>query len=81
MHEVFAQGVIWEINSLDQWGMELGKELATTIIDELMAPEPVDPNHDASTNSLLRHYRTAREAWRLKADFPKPIPPLYNSPP
>jgi glucose-6-phosphate isomerase len=58
-HKTFVQGVIWRINSFDQWGVELGKELASTILDEetrLLAGEEVDlSDHDSSTAGLLRH--------------------------
>ena len=59
-HKVFTQGVIWGINSFDQWGVELGKELATTIIGELTAETPPDLGHDPSTNALISRYRTER---------------------
>ena len=55
-HSVFTQGTIWQINSFDQWGVELGKALAQKIIPELGAAEP-DLKHDSSTNALIRHYR------------------------
>ncbi len=59
-HKIFVQGVIWRINSFDQWGVELGKALATTILDEetrLLAGEEVDlSHHDSSTAGLLRHF-------------------------
>jgi glucose-6-phosphate isomerase len=56
-HCVFTQGVIWQINSFDQWGVELGKALAQQIIPELeSAPEP-ELHHDSSTNHLIRLYR------------------------
>ena len=58
---VFTQGVIWNINSFDQWGVELGKALAQRIIPELEAAGEPDLKHDSSTNSLIRRYR------RLKA--------------
>jgi glucose-6-phosphate isomerase len=59
-HSVFTQGVIWQINSFDQWGVELGKALAQRIIPELeSAPEPA-LNHDSSTNNLIRRYRGMR---------------------
>ncbi len=58
-HKVFVQGVIWDINSFDQWGVELGKVLATRIADELAAPHP-DLDHDSSTGSLIRYYRALR---------------------
>ena len=58
-HSVFTQGVIWQINSFDQWGVELGKVLATRIIPELSQPTPALA-HDSSTNSLIRRYRRGR---------------------
>ncbi len=59
-HKVFTQGTIWRINSFDQWGVELGKTLATRIIPELAAgPEP-ELTHDSSTNALIRRYRARR---------------------
>jgi glucose-6-phosphate isomerase len=57
---VFTQGVIWDIDSFDQWGVELGKTLAATIIPELEASEEPDLRHDASTNALIRRYRGMR---------------------
>lgn len=54
-HKVFVQGVIWDINSFDQWGVELGKQLAKTIQPELEAGKPVG-THDASTNGLINHF-------------------------
>jgi len=60
-HSVFTQGVIWQINSFDQWGVELGKVLAQCIIPELeSAAEPV-LGHDSSTNGLIRRYRKLKE--------------------
>jgi glucose-6-phosphate isomerase len=60
-HSVFTQGVIWNIDSFDQWGVELGKVLAQRIIPELEnAAEPV-LNHDSSTNTLIRRYRKLKE--------------------
>ncbi len=58
-HKVFTQGVIWGINSFDQWGVELGKVLATRIAAELAGPEG-DAGHDSSTESLIRRYRRLR---------------------
>jgi glucose-6-phosphate isomerase len=56
-HSVFTQGVIWDIDSFDQWGVELGKVLAQRIIPELESePEP-ELRHDSSTNNLIRRYR------------------------
>jgi glucose-6-phosphate isomerase len=61
-HSVFIQGAIWQINSFDQWGVELGKVLAQRIIPELEStPEPA-LCHDSSTNNLIRRYRDLREA-------------------
>jgi glucose-6-phosphate isomerase len=57
-HSVFTQGVIWNINSFDQWGVELGKALAQAIIPELEGPAaPAVLRHDSSTNNLIRRYR------------------------
>lgn len=60
-HAVFTQGVIWNIDSFDQWGVELGKVSAPAHYPEL--ENPVEPvlNHDSSTNTLIRHYRNLRE--------------------
>ena len=59
-HKVFTQGTVWDINSFDQWGVELGKKLASDIIPELdAAPEP-ELAHDTSTNALIRRYRRLR---------------------
>ncbi len=55
-HSVFTQGVVWGIDSFDQWGVELGKVLATRIIEELEASDDEDLNHDASTNALIRRF-------------------------
>jgi glucose-6-phosphate isomerase len=55
-HSVFVQGAIWNVNSFDQWGVELGKLLAKRIAEELEAPEP-ELTHDSSTNTLIRRYR------------------------
>jgi glucose-6-phosphate isomerase len=59
-HSVFAQGIIWDVNSFDQWGVELGKVLATRIIPELEVATDVPPAHDSSTNALIRRYRSRR---------------------
>jgi glucose-6-phosphate isomerase len=59
-HKIFTQGVIWDIHSFDQWGVELGKALANRILPELQAPEEPELRHDASTNALIRRYRAAR---------------------
>jgi glucose-6-phosphate isomerase len=60
-HSVFTQGVIWQINSFDQWGVELGKVLAQRIIPELESQTEPALSHDSSTNSLIRRYRKLRE--------------------
>ena len=59
-HAVFTQGVIWGINSFDQWGVELGKVLAQRIIPELESPAEPDLKHDSSTNALIRRYRSRK---------------------
>jgi glucose-6-phosphate isomerase len=59
-HSVFTQGVIWNINSFDQWGVELGKALAQRIIPELESPGEPKLKHDSSTNNLIRRYRESR---------------------
>ncbi|MSO96499.1 MAG: glucose-6-phosphate isomerase [Thermoleophilia bacterium] len=60
-HSVFVQGVIWSINSFDQWGVELGKVLAQRIVPELEATEEPKLAHDTSTNALIRRYRGLRK--------------------
>jgi glucose-6-phosphate isomerase len=59
-HKVLTQGTIWNINSFDQWGVELGKALAKRIEPELVAGTEPDLGHDSSTNALIRRYRAAR---------------------
>ena len=61
-HEVFTQGVIWGVDSFDQWGVELGKALAGRILPELEAPGEPALAHDGSTNALIRRYRALRRA-------------------
>jgi glucose-6-phosphate isomerase len=56
-HSVFTQGAIWNIDSFDQWGVELGKVLATRILGELESSSEPDGSHDSSTNSLIQRYR------------------------
>ena len=56
-HMVFTQGVIWNIDSFDQWGVELGKVLAQRIIPELESKSEPVLNHDSSTNNLIHYYR------------------------
>ena len=60
-HSVFTQGVIWDIDSFDQWGVELGKALAERIIPELVAESDCHLHHDSSTNALIRRYHQSRE--------------------
>jgi len=60
-HSVFVQGVIWDIDSFDQWGVELGKQLAKTTIAELTAKDEPKLAHDSSTNTLIRRYRQLRD--------------------
>ena len=62
-HCVFTQGTIWQINSFDQWGVELGKVLAQRIIPELESQTQLKLEHDSSTNTLIRRY------WQLKATY------------
>jgi glucose-6-phosphate isomerase len=61
-HSVFTQGTIWNINSFDQWGVELGKALAQRIIPELEASAP-ELKHDSSTNNLIRRYRKLKQKY------------------
>ena len=61
-HSVFTQGVIWNVDSFDQWGVELGKVLAQRIIPELESRAEPALNHDSSTNNLIRRYRKVKEA-------------------
>ena len=58
-HKVLTQGVIWGIDSFDQWGVELGKALAQRIVPELTGP-PGEPDHDSSTTALINRYRSGR---------------------
>jgi glucose-6-phosphate isomerase len=60
-HKIFTQGIVWNIYSFDQWGVELGKQLAKKIEPELAAPGDVQ-SHDASTNGLINHYKRHRHA-------------------
>lgn len=58
-HKIFVQGIVWNINSFDQWGVELGKQLAKTIQSELPGSTPIK-NHDASTNGLINYFKSRR---------------------
>ena len=62
-HKIFVQGVIWNINSFDQWGVELGKQLASHILDELEHDNAVT-THDSSTNGLINYYKSHRQIMR-----------------
>jgi glucose-6-phosphate isomerase len=59
-HKIFVQGIIWRVNSFDQWGVELGKQLAKAILPEL-EQEGLVTTHDASTNGLINHYKKSRQ--------------------
>ncbi len=61
-HSVFTQGAIWNIDSFDQWGVELGKALASKVIPELQSAQDPELAHDSSTNALIRRYRQRRTA-------------------
>jgi glucose-6-phosphate isomerase len=61
-HSVFTQGAIWNIDSFDQWGVELGKVLAQRIVPELEGKTPPKLEHDSSTNNLIRRYRKMKGA-------------------
>ncbi len=60
-HSVFVQGVIWNIDSFDQWGVELGKALAKRAVAEITSPDTPELGHDSSTNALIRRYRRLRQ--------------------
>ena len=59
-HATFTQGTIWEINSFDQWGVELGKVMANQLAPQLTAPQAADGGNDSSTDALIARYRTQR---------------------
>jgi glucose-6-phosphate isomerase len=59
-HKIFVQGVIWNINSFDQWGVELGKQLASQILAELEDDDAITA-HDSSTNGLINYYKSHRK--------------------
>jgi len=59
-HKIFVQGIVWNINSFDQWGVELGKQLAKRILPELEGDAAVT-SHDASTNGLINLYKARRK--------------------
>ena len=62
-HKIFVQGIIWNINSFDQWGVELGKQLATSILHELNDAEEIK-THDSSTNGLINYYQYRRRTMK-----------------
>ena len=59
-HKIFTQGIIWDIFSFDQWGVELGKQLASRILPELQDDAPVS-SHDSSTNGLMNAFKAMRQ--------------------
>src|SRR3989475_3014855 len=63
-HSVFTQGVVWDVDSFDQWGVELGKVLAQRIIPELDSKTEPKLDHDSSTNNMIRRYRMRKDAVR-----------------
>jgi len=64
-HSVFTQGIIWNIDSFDQWGVELGKVLAQRIIPELESPKEPKLTHDSSTNALIKRYRSMQTGLKM----------------
>ena len=68
-HSVFTQGAIWDIDSFDQWGVELGKALAVRIIPELETGAKGPLQHDSSTNALIRRYRKSKEPLRKEKEI------------
>ena len=58
-HKIFVQGIVWGVNSFDQWGVELGKDLANTVLSEL-AQTGSSTTHDASTNGLIDYYKNSK---------------------
>lgn len=65
-HKIFVQGIVWDINSFDQWGVQLGKELANKIMPELSDAAGEISSHDSSTNALINHYKKRRAAPELQ---------------
>jgi glucose-6-phosphate isomerase len=60
-HKVLVQGTVWDVDSFDQWGVELGKVLAGKVTEEIEAADEPELVHDSSTNALIRRVRAARE--------------------
>ena len=77
-HSVFTQGAIWNIDSFDQWGVELGKVLAQRIIPELESRAEPELNHDSSTNSLIRRYRKLKETVTMSRDLTAAVHPAFR---
>ncbi len=75
-HSVFVQGVIWNIDSFDQWGVELGKALAKRVEGEIAGKDDAGLNHDSSTNALIRRYRRLRGSAKVGTT----ISPLAGKP-
>ena len=73
-HSVFTQGTIWNINSFDQWGVELGKVLAKRITPELDSKVEPKLEHDSSTNALIRRYRKFKAQIELTASARRNCP-------
>src|SRR5690606_14056190 len=63
-HKIFVQGIIWDVHSFDQWGVELGKVLAAGIEPELAPENEVSGKHDASTRHLIEYYKNAKQQQR-----------------
>jgi glucose-6-phosphate isomerase len=61
-HSVFTQGAIWGIDSFDQWGVELGKQMAQAIAPQLISNDEPALDHDSSTNALIRKYRQLKQS-------------------
>ena len=59
--KIFVQGIVWNVNSFDQMGVELGKQLAKAVLPELVSSNPTT-SHDASTNALVEYYKKNRQA-------------------
>ena len=78
-HSVFTQGIIWNIDSFDQWGVELGKVLAQRTAAELATVSEPTLSHDSSTNALIRRYRARRHPARSAAAEPAPGSPMEPS--
>jgi glucose-6-phosphate isomerase len=60
-HKVYVQGIVWDVNSYDQWGVQLGKELASRLTSAVVAPQNPDPSAIAGALARLRTWRSARD--------------------